>query len=221
MSLPSLLAAFSLYLHSPEFHAFPCRWLVALLNQRGSAFCMRAEKSGNAGFARVRDFLRSGQQEAIVTLAAPDRRDATDYECPALPQTVRLVRHVASTGKVRVLMTNLLDMVRFPAAEFGDLYHQRWAIEEAFKRLKHRLNLEHVSGLSQQALLQDFHAKILCDNLQALVTHTATDFRGCASGEYWDRKIRVPGQEGDENSLKYYPRFRQNPLCRRRNLPKA
>lgn len=154
---------------------FPCRWLVALLNQRGIAFCMRAEKSGNAGFARVRDFLRSGQQEAIVTLAAPDRRDATDYECPALPQTVRLVRHVASTGKVRVLMTNLLDTVRFPAAEFGDLYHQRWAIEEAFKRLKHRLNLEHVSGLSQQAVLQDFHAKILCDNLQALVTQTASD----------------------------------------------
>ena len=47
-------------------------------------------------------------------------------------------------------MTNLLDLSRFPAHSFGDLYHQRWRIEEAFKRLKHRLNLEHVSGLSQQ-----------------------------------------------------------------------
>lgn len=155
---------------------FPCRWLVALLNLRGIAFCMRAEKAGNAGFARVRDFLRSGQQEAVVTLPAPDRRDAVDYECPALPQTVRLIRHVASTGKVRVLMTNLLDQERFPAALFGDLYHQRWKIEEAFKRLKHRLNLEHVSGLSQQAAMQDFHAKILCDNLQALTTQAAGSF---------------------------------------------
>jgi hypothetical protein len=50
---------------------FPCRWVVALLNQRGIAFCMRAEKSGNAGFARVRDFLRSGQQEAIVRRPVP------------------------------------------------------------------------------------------------------------------------------------------------------
>ena len=54
----------------------------------------------------------------------PDRRDADDYECPAKPQTVRLVRHVASTGKVRVLMTNLLDETEFPTAEFGDRYHQ-------------------------------------------------------------------------------------------------
>lgn len=155
---------------------FPCRWLVALLNRRGIAFCMRVEKAGNAGFACVRDFLRSGKHDAIVTLAAPTQRDATDYECLAEPQTVRLIRHVASTGKIRVLMTNLLDAAVFSTGEFGDLYHRRWSIEEAFKRLKHRLNLEHVSGLSQQAALQDFHAKILCDNLQALATQAAADF---------------------------------------------
>lgn len=154
---------------------YPCRWLVSALNQRRIGFCMRVEKAGNSGFACVRDFLRSGLQEQIVTLAAPDKADAHAYECPATPQTVRLVRHVASTGKVRVLMTNLLDAQRFPADQFGDLYHQRWRIEEAFKRLKLRLNLEHVSGLSQLAALQDFAAKILCDNLQALATAAATD----------------------------------------------
>jgi hypothetical protein len=152
---------------------YPSRWLVAVLNARGIGFCMRVEKAGNAGFACVRDFLRSGEDDRIVTLPAPDRRDASDYECPATVQTVRLIRHVASSGKVRVLMTNLLDAAAFPRAEFGDLYHQRWRIEEAFKRLKHRLNLEHVSGLSQQATLHDFAAKILCDNLQALATETA------------------------------------------------
>lgn len=152
---------------------YPCRWLVALLNRRDIGFCMRVEKAGNGGFACVRDFLRSGLHEQIATLPAPDRRDAIDYECPATPQTVRLIRHVASTGKVRVLMTNLVDTVRFPAAEFGGLYHQRWRVEEAFKRLKHRLNLEHVSGLSQLAAMQDFAAKIVCDNLQALATQAA------------------------------------------------
>ena len=154
---------------------YPCRWLVSALNQRRIGFCMRVEKAGNSGFACVRDFLRAGKQEQIVTLPAPAKADADAYECPATPQTVRLVRHVASTGKVRVLMTNLLDAQRFPAEQFGDLYHQRWRIEEAFKRLKLRLNLEHVSGLSQLAALQDFAAKILCDNLQALATAAATD----------------------------------------------
>jgi hypothetical protein len=154
---------------------YPCRRLVALLNQRSIGFCMRVEKAGNTGFACVRDFLRSGLQEQVVILAAPDKADAIAYECTATPQTVRLVRHVASTGKVRVLMTNLLDPLRFPAAEFGDLYHQRWRIEESFKRLKHRLNLEHVSGLSQLAAMQDFAAKIVCDNMQALVTGAAIE----------------------------------------------
>ncbi|MEO7493417.1 MAG: IS4 family transposase [Massilia sp.] len=147
---------------------YPCRWLPAALSQRGVGFCMRIERSGNAGFACVREFLRSGLAEAVVTLNAPDRRDCADYECPPAPQTVRLIRHVASTGKVRVLMTNLLDAARFPASVFGDLYHRRWRIEEAFKRLKDRLNLEHVTGLSQLAVLLDFAAKVVCDNLQAL-----------------------------------------------------
>ena len=152
---------------------YPARWVVGVLNQRGIQFCMRVEKSGNSGFRCVRDFLRSGLSEQVVTLRAPNKQDVIDFECPATPQTVRLVRHIAPNGQVRVLMTNLFDVVRFPACSFGDLYHARWRIEEGFKRLKHRLNLEHVSGLSQQAVLQDVAAKVLCDNLQALTALSA------------------------------------------------
>lgn len=96
------------------------------------SFCMRVEKAGDGGFACVRDFPRSGLVEQVVMLLAPDRRDADDYERLREPQQVRLVRHVASNGKVRVLMTNLFDTGRFPASAFGDLYHKRWRIEEAF-----------------------------------------------------------------------------------------
>jgi hypothetical protein len=85
------------------------------------------------------------------------------------------VRHVAPNGKARVLMTNLFATARFPDCSFGDPYHKRWRIEEAFKRLKHRLNLEHVSGLSQQAVVLDFAAKIMCNNLQILAALTAHD----------------------------------------------
>jgi hypothetical protein len=63
----------------------------------------------------------------MVTQSAPTQRDAADYECPATqraPQVVRLVRQIASTGKVRVLMTNLLDITHFLAAAFDDLYHR-------------------------------------------------------------------------------------------------
>ncbi|NHZ67232.1 transposase, partial [Massilia genomosp. 1] len=105
---------------------YPSRWLVALLNERAISCA----------------FLRSGLDEQVVTLTAPSQREAADYEFTRAPQQVRLVRHIAPNGKVRVLMTNLFDTARFPASAFGDLYHKRWRIEEAFKRLKSRLNLE-------------------------------------------------------------------------------
>lgn len=154
---------------------YQARWLVAALNQAGIRFCMRVDRPDKGGFECVRKFMRSGDTEAIVKLNAPDLRDVADYGCPATPQEVRLVRSVTPDGSIRVLMTNLLDVHTFPAADFGALYHQRWRIEEAFKRLKHRLNLEHVSGLSQLAVMQDFAAKVLCDNLQALACLVATE----------------------------------------------
>ncbi|WP_374701384.1 transposase [Chitinimonas sp. BJB300] len=73
---------------------------------------------------------------------APHARDASTDEFAQTGTTVRLIQDVTPSGKVRVLMTNLLDAERFPAADFGALYHRRWRIEEAFKRLKHHLWLE-------------------------------------------------------------------------------
>ena len=51
----------------------------------------------------------------------------------------------------------------------------RWRVEEAFKRIKHRLGLEQTSGLSWHAARQDFGAKAVCDNLNALAAYVATD----------------------------------------------
>jgi len=64
--------------------------------------------------------------------------------------------------------------VAFPVAAFAALYHGRWRIEEAFKRLKHRLGIEHTSGLSWHAATQDFGAKAVLDNINALAAYLAT-----------------------------------------------
>lgn len=153
---------------------YPSAWLVALLIHRDIPFCMRCDVEDN-GFAAVRRFMRSGQPEAFVTLPAPSVRDATDYECPRTVPRVRLIRQITPQGKVRVLMTSLCDTERFPFEAFAQLYHQRWRIEEAFKRLKHRLHLEHTSGLSWLAARQDFGAKAVCDNLAALAAWCAAE----------------------------------------------
>lgn len=152
---------------------FPCRWLAAALAARRIHFCIRCDIAN--GFKAVRQFRLSGLSEQVVALPAPCAQDAADYECPATPTTVRLVRVVTPNGRVHVVMTSLLDTTAFPAAGFANLYHGRWRVEEAFKRIKHRLGLEHTSGLSWHAARQDFGAKAVCDNLNALAAYVATD----------------------------------------------
>jgi hypothetical protein len=85
-----------------------------------------------------------------------------DWGCPADAPNVR-VRNDSANGCVRVLARNL-NTADFPVWCFGDLYHPRWKIVEAFKRLKHRYHLEGVSGMSQQALIVDVAAKVLVHN---------------------------------------------------------
>ncbi|MBB6582008.1 IS4 family transposase [Ralstonia solanacearum] len=145
---------------------YPASWLVAALQMRSIGFCMRID---NAGGNAVRSFVRSGACDAIVTLPAPNRADATDYEVQRAPVTVRLIRCTTPQGLVRVLATNLLDANTWPADDFSALYHQRWRIEEAFKRIKHRLDIEAVTGLSWHTHEQDLAAKVLADNLAALL----------------------------------------------------
>lgn len=160
--LPSLSASDLLVLD----RGYVGNTMAAVIAQANLHFCLRVDRSG---WRCVADFLCSNLTEQVVTLKPPHARDASTYELAQTGTTVRLIRDVTPSGKVRVLMTNLLDAERFPAADFGALYHRRWRIEEAFKRLKHRLWLEAVSGLSYLALQQDFAAKVLADNLCALL----------------------------------------------------
>lgn len=145
---------------------YPAAWLVSLLIAMGIRFCVRCDNS--SGWGNLQAFVESGADEAMVTLSKPSAQEVEDWGCPAAAPTVRVVRQVAPNGEVRLLATNL-DANTWPCSLFADLYHLRWRIEEAFKRLKHRLRLECVSGLSQHALIIDVAAKTLADNLAALL----------------------------------------------------
>jgi len=60
---------------------------------------------------------------------------------------LRLIR-VENNGQVEVLITSLLDMGKYPIEIFRDLYHLRWPVEEDYKTMKCRLELENFSGKS-------------------------------------------------------------------------
>lgn len=145
---------------------FPASWLVQALAQRGINVVIRCDST--KGWGAARSFLRSDQSECWTWLSPSDAQQASTWELDGPPcMRARLVRQVSSNGRTRVLLTSLAQDVA-SVAELADLYHGRWRIEEAFKRLKHRLGLESVSGLSQHALLVDVTTKVLVDNLAAL-----------------------------------------------------
>jgi len=151
---------------------YPAAWLVQLLNERGIKFVMRCDN--DSGWSAVREFIRCNADEMSVRLNEPSMQDALDWGIERRAPSVRLVRQVAPNGQIRVLATNL-DALAAPAEAFGQLYHQRWRIEEAFKRLKLRQHLESVSGLTQQAVLIDVAAKVLADNLATLLCAAAAE----------------------------------------------
>ncbi len=80
---------------------YPAYWLFAALTQRGRDFCMRAD---SLNFAAIRSFRRSGLTDQIVTLPAPAKKDALDYEIAATSCQIRLIRQVFGQ-EVRALVT--------------------------------------------------------------------------------------------------------------------
>ena len=62
-----------------------------------------------------------------------------------------------------------LDKEKYPYELFEDLYHNRWAIEESYKIMKSRVEMENFTGKSPEAIKQDFHARIFTHNLAAIL----------------------------------------------------
>jgi hypothetical protein len=66
-------------------------------------------------------------------------------------------------------------MVKYPHNTFKNLYHQRWAIDESYKKDKIVLQFENFSGYSVIAIQQDFFATILLGNLTAMIASGLDD----------------------------------------------
>lgn len=151
---------------------YPAFWLLALHQQMNRQYCMRVPRTF---CAEVTAFIDSGAYDQCVQLAPgfEARKLCQVHGVSDSPLQVRLVRVILDNGDIEVLMTSLLDATRFPVDCFKALYHLRWGIEEIYKRLKSRLEIENFSGKSVLSVEQDFHAKILTQNLTALTATIA------------------------------------------------
>ena len=154
---------------------YPAFWLFVLILTQGADFCARMKLSG---WKVVAQFVASGRQEQIVTVSASATalQECQARQLSTRPLTLRLIRIELDDGEIEVLATSLLDDTRYPVSVFKELYHFRWPVEEDYKVVKSRIEVENWSGKSVLAVYQDFHAKVFTKNLTAILAHPAQKF---------------------------------------------
>jgi hypothetical protein len=131
--------------------------LIFTLLQRGIDFCFRMKEDW---WNVVEKFSGSKKMEDIVVLDLPEKYRG---QYPHLPGqvTVRLLKKRGGNGELQVFCTSLLDCKTYSRKSIVNLYHQRWNIEEAYKFIKTRLDVEDWSGKTALSVKQDFFAKTL------------------------------------------------------------
>jgi hypothetical protein len=147
---------------------YPAYWLFNLILSLGSNFCARVQAKK---WISIRKFHRSGKMEQIIHLKAPASSIPKCRELGMEPidLKLRLIRVELDNGETEILITSLLDMEKYPLEIFLDLYHARWPIEEDYKVMKCRIEIENFTGKSVLSVYQDFHARIFSKNLTAIL----------------------------------------------------
>jgi len=134
---------------------YPSKELFAEMIDKNLHFLMRVKKKFSCDFDLVT------KKEKITFL-----HNGKEYK-------VRVFNITLDSGEKEILVTTLpKKYVR--RSEIGDLYFQRWAIEEKFKSLKSKLQLENFSGMRSITIYQDFWAKLDLANTTAAL-QWATD----------------------------------------------
>ncbi|MCP9237977.1 IS4 family transposase [Lewinella sp. JB7] len=120
----------------------------------------------------VRDFVRSGEPDRLITVELKDRayrtlRDLGQQPVWRQPLELRLVRVELSTGEVEVLLTTLMHRRRFHHRRIGELYGLRWGVETGISHLKSFLQLALTSAYTQPGVEQDLWSTFWFYNVQS------------------------------------------------------
>ncbi len=150
---------------------YPAHWMFQAALSMNSHFCARISYKK---WRVVQKFYQSGKKEQIVKIdpSPLSLRKCYEMGLDKKPIKARLIRVELDTGETEVLITSLLDMQEYPHHLFSDLYHLRWPVEEDYKTMKYRLQIENISGKTVHSVYQDFHAKLFSKNFIAIVAST-------------------------------------------------
>lgn len=152
---------------------YPAWWLFSLILSLQANFCARVSCTK---WKVVRKFFHSGLHEKVidVPIAPTSVAQCRQMGLDTTPLKLRLIR-IENDGKAAVLVTSLIDTAQYPIERFNQLYHKRWPVEEDYKTIKCRIELENFSGQSALSVYQDFHAKIFAKNIVWMMAFPVQD----------------------------------------------
>ena len=153
---------------------YPAFWLFKLVESMDANFCARVSYKK---WKVIRKFYRSGNTEQIVKICPTPLSvsKCTELGIDKDPIKVRLIRVELDTGESEILITSLTDKNKYSQSIFYSLYHHRWPVEEDYKTMKCRMEMENFSGKSVLSVYQDFHAKVFSKNLTAIIANTTKE----------------------------------------------
>lgn len=152
---------------------YPSFRLLKQIDSQGGKFCARLK--ARQWTRLLGDFLQSADRERTVDWepSADQRAQCEELEIPSGALRVRLIKIVLNSGETEVLVTNLLDQQIWTLKRLGQVYGMRWGVEERYKFSKIRSEMERWSGKSQRAVEQDFHGRVLLENLSTIFSKEA------------------------------------------------
>jgi hypothetical protein len=148
---------------------YAAAWLMLVLQKTGVDFVIRLnEKNWKA----AQDLLagKVNEKTAEFQVYSQHYKLLEEYGISERKIKCRLIRTTLKNGEKMVLCTSLTDRAAYERDQIVELYAKRWGIEENYKFLKSRLDLENFTGKTPHAILQDFYVKVLLSNLCTLVT---------------------------------------------------
>lgn len=107
--------------------------IIYPLIHRKNLFLVRVKKSQ---YFPVQERLPDGSFLSTIYQHKNDRRSGRPGKTVRVIRYRHMDRNRPHRGELHVLLTNLLDPIKYPALELIDLYHQRWEEEIAFSEWK-------------------------------------------------------------------------------------
>lgn len=141
-------------------------FLIKALVEHEAKFCFRISSS----FKEIyRQLERASDLDYSFPQSCRYSFNGRSYKLDKAIEGLRIVKIPLSDTEDEILLTNLNDRKLFGLRELKELYQMRWTVEETYKRIKHVCQVEFFTGKSEEAIRQDFLARILLLNFASMI----------------------------------------------------